>query len=95
MKQKKTKFAPERNMAIVEEVEKLLKDRFIEEVYYPNWLANRVLVKKSNEKWRICVNFTDLNKAHLKDSFLLPLIDLLVDSTTGYGLLNFVDAFSG
>ena len=95
MKQKRRKFALERNMAIAEEVEKLLKDKFIEEVYYPNWLANVVLVKKLNEKWRICVDFIDLNKARLKDSFLLKLIDLLVDSTTGYGLLSFMDAFSG
>jgi hypothetical protein len=82
-------------MAVAKEVEKLLKDKFIEEVYYPNWLANIVLVKKSNGKRRMCVNFTDLNKACLKDSFLLPLIDSLVDSTAGYGLLNFMDTFSG
>ena len=45
------------------------------EVYYPEWLANIVLVKKANEKWRICIDFTDLNKACLKDSFPLPRID--------------------
>jgi hypothetical protein len=89
------KFAPKGNMAIAEEVEKLLKDRFIDEVYYPNWLANIVLVMKSNGKWRMCVDFIDLNKACLKYSFLLPLIDSLMDSTAGYGLLNFMDAFSG
>ncbi|XP_059436758.1 uncharacterized protein LOC132169816 [Corylus avellana] len=95
MKQKRRKFAPERNVAIPEEVEKLLKARFIEEVYYPDWLANVVLVKKSNGKWRMCVDFTDLNKACPKDSFTLPRIDALVDSTAGYGLLSFMDAFSG
>jgi hypothetical protein len=58
-------------------------------------LANVVLVKKSNEKWRMCVDFTDLNKACPKDSFPLPRIDALVDSTSGYGLLSFMDAFSG
>ncbi|XP_059458240.1 uncharacterized protein LOC132187819 [Corylus avellana] len=95
VKQKRRKFAPERNEAIAEEVEKLLKARFIEEVYYPDWLANVVLVKKSNGKWRMCVDFTDLNKACPKDSFPLPRIDALVDSTAGYGLLSFMDAFSG
>jgi hypothetical protein len=51
------------------EVEKLLKAQFIQEVYHPDWLANLILVKKSNGKWRICVDFTDLNKACPKDSF--------------------------
>jgi hypothetical protein len=82
-------------MAIAKEVAKLLKASFIEEMYYPDWLANVVLVKKSNGKWRICVDFTDLNKACSEDSFPLPRINLLVDSTAGYGLLSFMDAFSG
>jgi hypothetical protein len=95
VKQKKRKFAPERVEAIAVEVEKLLKAQFIQEVYYPDWLANVVLVKKSNGKWRMCVDFTDLNKACPKDSFPLPHIDALVDSTSGYELLSFMDAFSG
>jgi hypothetical protein len=95
VKQKKRKFAPERVEAIAVEVEKLLKAQFIQEVYYPDWLANVVLVKKSNGKWRMCVDFTDLNKACPKDSFPLPRIDALVDSTSGYELLSFMDAFSG
>ena len=68
---------------------------FIREVYYPDWLANVVLVKKANGKWRMCVDFTDLNKTCPKDSFPLPRIDQLVDSTTGHKLLTFMDAFSG
>jgi hypothetical protein len=95
VRQKRRKFAPERIEAITVEVEKLLKAQFIEEVYYPDWLANVVLVKKSNGKWRMCVDFTDLNKACPKDSFPLPRIDALVDSTSGYKLLSFMDAFSG
>ena len=95
MKYKKRKFVPKRNTAIAEEVEKLLKAQFIKEVYYPKWLTNVVLVKKSNGKWRMCINFTDLNKACPKDSFPLPCIDVLVDSMAGYGLLSFMDAFSG
>jgi hypothetical protein len=81
--------------AIAVKVKKFLKAQFIEEVYYPNWLANVVLVKKSNGKWRMCVDFTNLNKACLKDSFPLPRIDALVDSTSGYESLSFMDAFSG
>ena len=77
------------------EVTKLLTAGFIREVYYPDWLTNVVLVKKTNRKWRMCVDFTNLNKACLKDSFPLPRIDQLVDSTAGHKLLTFMDAFLG
>ena len=59
----------------------LLEANFIREVYYPVWLANVVMVKKANGKCRMCVNFTNLNKACPKDSYSLPRIDILVDST--------------
>uniref|UniRef100_A0A2N9GGN7 Reverse transcriptase n=1 Tax=Fagus sylvatica TaxID=28930 RepID=A0A2N9GGN7_FAGSY len=95
IKQKQRVFALERNKAIMEEVDKLLAANFIREVYYPDWLANVVMVKKSTGKWRMCVDFTDLNKACPKDSFPLPRIDQLVDSTAGHKLLTFMDAFSG
>ena len=88
-------FAPERDKAIKEEVQKLMAAKFIREVYYPDWLANVVMVKKPNGKWRMCVDFTDLNKACPKDSYPLSRIDQLVDSTVGYKLLSFMDAFSG
>ena len=68
---------------------------FIQEVYYPDWLTNVVLVKKANEKWRMCVDFTNLNKTCPKDNFPLQRIDQLVDSTAGHKLLTFIDAFSG
>ena len=53
------------------------------------------MVKEANGKWRMCVDFTDLNKACPKDSYPLPRIDQLVDSTAGHKLLSFMDAFSG
>ena len=77
---------------ITKEVAKLLTADFIHKVYYPDWLANVVLVKKANGKWRMCVDFMDLNKACPKDSFPLPRIDQLMDSTTGHKLLTFMDA---
>ena len=95
IRQKKRVFAPEIDNAIKEEVQKLTVAKFIREVYYPNWLANVVMVKKANGKWRICVDFTDLNKACPKDSYSLPRIDQLVDSTAGHKLLGFMDAFFG
>ena len=61
VQQKRQVFAPEWNKVVMEEVEKLLTARFIQEVYYPEWLANVVMVKKSNEKWSMCVDFIDLN----------------------------------
>ena len=75
VKQKRRVFTLERNDAIMEEVDKLLTVNFIREVFYPDWLVNVVMVKKNTGKWRMCVDFTDLNKACPKDSFLLPRID--------------------
>ena len=95
IRQKRRCFNQERYKAINGEVEKLLKAKFIREVNYPEWISNVVLVKKANGKWRMCVKFTDLNKACPKDSFPLPKIDQLVDSTVGHGLLSFMDEFSG
>ena len=63
VRQKKQVFAQERDRAIAEEVGKLQEVGFIKEVYYLNWLGNVVMVKKANGKWRMCVDFTDLNKA--------------------------------
>lgn len=77
------------------EVEKLLRISSITEVKYPDRLANPVVVKKKNGKWRVCVDFTALNKAYPKDNFLLPRIDRLVESTSGNKLLSFMDAFVG
>ena len=79
----------------MDEVNKLLDANFIRKVYYPEWLANIVMVKKANRKWKICVDFTDLNSAYSKDSFPLLKIDQLVDSVIGHKLLTFMDAFSG
>ena len=73
----------------------MLETDFIREVYYPDWLANVVMVKKAIGKWRMCVNFTDLNKAYPKDSYPLPRIDTLVDLTARHQLLSFMDAFLG
>ena len=81
IRQKKRVFAPERDQVIAEEVRKLQEANFIREVYYPDWMANMVMVKKANGKWRICVDFTDLNKACPKDSYPLPRVNILVDST--------------
>ena len=87
-------FTLERDQAIAEEVCKLLEADFIREVYYFDWLANVVMVKKANGKWRMSVDFIDLNKACLKDSYPFLWVNALVDSTTQHQLLSFMDAFS-
>ena len=61
--------------AVKDEVMKLKQAEAIKEVFYPEWLANTVVGKKKNGKWWVCVDFTDLNNACLKDSFLIPRID--------------------
>ena len=71
------------------EVKSLLESGKIREVKYPDSLANVVVVKKKNGKWRVCVDFTDLNKVCPKDPFPLPHIDAMVDVTTGHELLTF------
>ena len=67
----------------------------IKEVFYPEWLANIVVVKKKSRKWRVCVNFTDLNKACPKDPFPMPKIDQLVDASVNHPRMSFLDAFQG
>ena len=95
IKKKRRSFALEIQKAINEEVCKLLQANAIKEVEYPEWLANVALVKKANGKWRLCIDFTDINRACPKDSFPLPRIDLIVDAIVGHELLSFMDAFSG
>ncbi|XP_017221564.1 uncharacterized protein LOC135148512 [Daucus carota subsp. sativus] len=94
-KQKRRNFAPDRQKAIDAEIDKLLDADLICEVSYPDWVANVVLVKKANGKWRMCVDYTDLNAACPKDPYPLPSIDQLIDATAGHLMLSFMDAFSG
>ena len=82
MKQRLRRFDAEKRRVIGEEIAKLLVARFIKEVYHPEWLANPVLVQKKSGKWRMCVDYMGLNKACPKDSFPLPHIDQVVDSTS-------------
>ncbi|XP_012834007.1 PREDICTED: uncharacterized protein LOC105954870 [Erythranthe guttata] len=95
VKQRKRTFGPERNKHIKAEVAKLLEAGHIRPLQYPEWLSNVVLVPKPGGKWRLCVDFTDLNKACPKDPFPLPRIDQLIDSTSGCELLCFLDAYQG
>ena len=87
IKQKLRRFVPDKKEAIRVEIKRLLAAGFIKEVYHPKWLANPILVQKKNKEWRMCVDYTDLNKNRPKDPFGLPQIDEVVNSTASYELL--------
>ncbi|KAK2409752.1 hypothetical protein QL285_045156 [Trifolium repens] len=93
--QRRRKQSPEKAEAAEKAVKDLLEANFISEAKYTTWLSNVVLVKKSNGKWRMCVDYTDLNRACPKDGYHLPIIDKLVDNSSGFKLLSFMDAYSG
>ena len=95
MQQKKRNFAPERSKAITQEVEKLFSMDILKEVFYPTWLANPMLVKKPDNSWKMCVDFTVLSKHCPKDCYPLPNIDQKVEAITGYEVLMFLDAYKG
>jgi hypothetical protein len=94
-KQKLQRFAQDKKEAIRVEVNWLLAVGFIKEVYHPEWLANPVLMRKKNNKWRMCVDYTNLNKHCPKDPFGLPHINEVIDSTAGCELLSFLNCYFG
>ena len=93
VKHKVRKQALERQQFIAEEIKKLEAVGLVRGVMHPTWLANPMVVCKANGKWRLCIDFTDLNKAFTKDPFPLSRIDQIIDSTSGCDLLSFLDAY--
>jgi len=93
--QKKRKLGEDQRLATKAKVEKLLDAGFIVEAHYTTWLSNVVLVKKDSGKWRMCVDYIDLNKAYPRHVYPLPSIDKLVDDTIGNKVFSFLDAYSG
>jgi hypothetical protein len=94
-KQRLRKMSDEKTEAAKAEVHRLLEANFIEPVAYPMWLANIVMVQKKSGKWRMCIDFTSLNRACPKDNFPLPRIDKIVDSAAGCEVMSLLDCFSG
>ncbi|XP_074356705.1 uncharacterized protein LOC141696464 [Apium graveolens] len=95
VRQRHRTFSAEKRAAIDQEINRLLEAHFIEPIQFPTLISNVVLVKKSNGKWRMCIDYSDVNKACPKDFYPLPNIDQLIDVTSGNELLSFMDAFSG
>jgi hypothetical protein len=94
-KQKLRKMSKDKAEGARNKVKRLLSVGVIREVTYPEWLANTVMVKKANGKWRMCIDFTDLNKACMKDEFPLPRIDSLVDAAASSKLMSLLDCYLG
>jgi hypothetical protein len=95
IRQKLHRITPYKREAIRAELARLVAAGFIREVLHPEWLANLILVLKKNKvDWRMCVDYTDLNKHCPKDPFGLPRIDQVVDSTARCSMLSFLDCYS-
>ncbi|GAA0176224.1 hypothetical protein LIER_29256 [Lithospermum erythrorhizon] len=95
VKQKKRNFLDEKNLAIQKEIEDLAKANAIRELQFPEWITNAVMVKKSNNKWRMCTDFTNLNKTYPKDYYPLPCLGRLVDGSARHEVFDFLDASRG
>ncbi|XP_070029104.1 uncharacterized protein [Nicotiana sylvestris] len=95
VKQAQRRFRPELIPSIDAKVNKLIEAGFIQEVKYPTWISSIVPVKKKNGQIRVCIDFRDLNNACPKDEFLLPIPELMIDTTTGYEAMSFMDGSSG
>ena len=80
-------------LSVRKEVKRLKEAGAIKEIFFSKWLANTMVVKKKNGKWRVCVDFTNLNRACPKNPFYMSKIDQLVDATYGHPRMSFLDAF--
>ena len=87
-------ISKEVELKVKEEIEKLLKAKFIRHTRYVQWLENIVPMMKKNGKLLVCVDFRDVNVATPKDMYVMPITDMLVDSTANNELLSFMDGFS-
>jgi hypothetical protein len=94
-RQKLRKMSDDKVIAVKSEVQRLLDASIIREVMYPKWLANTVPVKKKNGKWRMCIDFTDLNKVTPKDNYPLPRMDQVIISAASAAIISLLDCFSG
>ena len=95
VKQPSRRFALDIILKIKEEIERLLKAKFIRTARYVHWISNIVPVMKKNGKLRVCIDFRDLNNATPKDEYPMPIADMMVDSAAGNEILSFMDGYSG
>ena len=95
VKQLPRRFAPDIMSKIKEEIERLLKSKFIRAARYVEWLANIVPVIKKNGTLRVCIDFRDLNNATPKDEYAMPVAEMLIDSAACFEFLSMLDGYSG
>ncbi|XP_058766321.1 uncharacterized protein LOC131639897 [Vicia villosa] len=95
VKQTPRRFAPAVMSKIKEEVEQLLKSKFIRSARYVEWLANIVPVMKKNGKLRVCIDFRDMNAATPKDEYAMPIVEMLIDYAAGFEYLSMLDGYAG
>ena len=89
------RMAPHILPKVKDEIDRMLKAKFIRPCQYTEWLSNIVSVTKKNGKTRICIDFRNLNKATPKDQYPLPMTDMLIDATCGHEIMSFMDGHSG
>jgi hypothetical protein len=94
-RQKLGKMSDDKVVVVKSKVQRLLNASVIRNVMYPKWLANIVPVKKKNGKWRMCIDFTDLNKATPKDNYPLPRMDQVIDSAASAAIMTILDSLFG
>ncbi|XP_072078125.1 uncharacterized protein [Arachis hypogaea] len=92
VKQTPRRFAPEINLKIKEEIERLIKAKFIRTARYVEWVSNIVPMMKKNEKLRVCIDVRDLTNATPKDEYFMPIANMLIDSAAENEILSFIDA---
>ena len=92
-KKKPRRSTKEHVEAVRQEIKRLKEVGDVKEIFFSEWLANTVVVKKKNGKWRVFVDFTDLNRECTKDPFPMPKINQLVDATYRHPRMSFLDAF--
>nr|KYP55434.1 Transposon Ty3-G Gag-Pol polyprotein [Cajanus cajan] len=95
VKQNPRRFAPEVVEKIKEEIERLLKAKFIRTSRYVEWVSNIVPVTKKNGKLRVCIDFRDLNKATPKDEYPMPIAENMIDAAAGNEIMSLLDGYSG
>ncbi|GKC32015.1 hypothetical protein Tco_1039309 [Tanacetum coccineum] len=82
-------------MATCKETKDLTKAGILQKVKHQTWVANPITVKKRDGGWRMCVDFTDINKACPKDCYPLPKIDWKIESLSRFCLKCFLEAYTG
>ena len=92
--QSQRRMNPALKEIVKEELQKLLNANFIYPISDSQWVSPLVIVPKKNDKWRVCVDYRELNKVTQKNHFPLPFIDQVLDTLSRKKLFSFLDGFS-